>query len=81
MTGALIIIGACATLFALLWRRALRQLDAARVEGARSLAWARVVVAECDERREVAKRCIACRQHRVVLAHERLREQEGEARP
>ena len=80
MTGAFVIIGGCAALFALLWRRTLRQLDEARGEIERSLAWARAVVAECDERREVAKRCIACRGRVVIPAHERLRDREMETR-
>jgi len=77
MTGALCIIAGCAALFALLWRRTLRQLDEARGEIERSRAWARAVVAECDERREIAGRCIACRGQRVVPAHERLRRLES----
>ncbi len=76
MTGAFIVIGGCAALFALLWRRTLRQLDEARAEIERGRTWARMVVAECDERREVAKRCIACRGHVVMPAHERLQRTE-----
>ncbi len=78
MTGAFVIIGGCAALFALLWRRTLRQLEDARAEIERSRTWARAVVAECDERREVAKRCIACRGKPVRPAHERLRDQSTE---
>jgi len=53
-------------------RGPLRKLKAAERDFANLSEWTACVMAEADERREIAKRCVACRQRHVVPAHERV---------